>query len=193
MRRDRKIELIEQFFSTGGGPVFQCECNKVYYDGAQPEHYDWEEGEYEELENSSAIKCDYGPGTVDFGQGDFCNGCDCWHDKAVAFFDMLNDFNRNICDLYAEVHSLMEAAVELRNTKEKALQRIRPNLEVGAKIILTGRHPSLTTKTGFVLARKDTLTYAITLDNGTQFAEMTIWRDFKPVGASKEHIAKLLS
>jgi hypothetical protein len=68
----------------------RCECGVEYYD-AHNRGYDWDEGEFEALQDDPTARAlDYAVGIVEFEGRFYVDGCDCWHERAKKVIGFIN-------------------------------------------------------------------------------------------------------
>lgn len=87
MNADKIAQFEKAFSGDTSGSTRECACGKFYYnpDGS----WDWDEGELERLE-ATGIVSEYAIGNVFIDGVEYCDCCDCWHEKALlvmAFID----------------------------------------------------------------------------------------------------------
>lgn len=85
-----KLETFEEIWAAGAaGCVNTCHCGKTYYDRANS--YDWEDGEFEELEaDLSIIALEHAVTLLDLDGQLYVMDCECWHDKAERIMNWLD-------------------------------------------------------------------------------------------------------
>lgn len=94
--RDRTIEFFEDAFNDGtAGCRRLCACGKEYYD-AYNSGYDWEDGEFDTLEEGDAIPIDHSIGDISFEGKTYAMPCDCWHDRARKILSFINGHSYQI-------------------------------------------------------------------------------------------------
>ena len=90
------IENFERAFSLNtAGCRRQCACGKTFYHDNESD-YDWEDGEFEELENSDAVALDYSVGDIGFEGREYVNACDCWHERSASIMNFIDAHSTSI-------------------------------------------------------------------------------------------------
>lgn len=78
-----QLDNFIEAFSTGtSGCRRLCDCGRVFYDAVNSGFYDWEDGEFEELEESDATGLPHACGDLRIDGREYVDGCDCWHQRA---------------------------------------------------------------------------------------------------------------
>lgn len=92
------------------GIARHCRCGKIYYNADRPGWF--EEGELEGYRNNSnAFHVDYEPGGVYVLGIEYCNACDCWHQKAQQVVNLLRAEKKQIGAFYRlERQALLDEA-----------------------------------------------------------------------------------
>jgi hypothetical protein len=91
------IEIFEEAFSSlCSGARRTCACGKTFYNGSG--HWDWDDGEIEELEKNGATPVDYSIGGVIFQGVEYANACTCWHPMATKAIGFIIQHDRQIAD-----------------------------------------------------------------------------------------------
>lgn len=88
---------FEDAFDCGAsGAVRHCNCGRVFYnsDGG----WDFEPGELESLKASGATDLDHACGEINFNGKTYAIDCPCWHDRAMAVIEFLNEHAQSIAD-----------------------------------------------------------------------------------------------
>lgn len=87
-----------------------CDCGRVFYENS--EYQDWNNGEFEALQNDSnatALNCSVG--SVIFDGVEYVMHCDCYHEKANIFIRRIDSHVRQISEyINGEKQRFMEAA-----------------------------------------------------------------------------------
>ena len=80
---ERDMRIFQHAFSTGGSGCRQlCGCGRNFYDNSE-NHWDWEEGEFESLEQDpESTAVDGAVATIEFEGTQYVFDCDCWHERA---------------------------------------------------------------------------------------------------------------
>lgn len=119
--KPKSIEIdsadIDQYcdaYSTGtSGIARDCHCGKTYYSSHYSDHNCFDEGEIEGYEkNPNAFPVDYSPGGVYVLGVEYCNACDCWHQKAQQVINMLRDDKEHIAAFFILERKALLAEME---------------------------------------------------------------------------------
>lgn len=85
-----KLEsFLEGFETSLGGCRRECVCGTTFYDAYGS--WDWEEGEFEQLESDPAtVATEHTVGTVWFEGKEYVTVCNCWHKRALEIMKWLD-------------------------------------------------------------------------------------------------------
>ncbi|MHC4314763.1 MAG: hypothetical protein ACYSW3_20130 [Planctomycetota bacterium] len=112
------IESFKEAFHTGyGGCRRECDCGVQFYNSCGD--WDWEDGELEALhddEESRDIDCTVSQ--VEFFGTDYVYQCDCWHDKAKRFMQVVDNHSHGIAQYLKLEKIRMQSEVDQMPTVE---------------------------------------------------------------------------
>lgn len=96
---ERLTNFEKAFSDHASGCLLQCNCGRVFYDTVN--NYDWEEGELERLDaDSNATGLPHSCGHIGFEGRRYCDGCNCWHDRALKIMEFLDAHDVQIAEWF---------------------------------------------------------------------------------------------
>jgi hypothetical protein len=109
----------ESFFGGISGCSMECQCGKLYYD-AYNTGYDWEEGEFEGLEeDEEALAVNHSVGTLYIGGKEYVCVCKCWHEKANEIIKFIDSNSHQIANyLSLEKEKASKDAAKMPTVRE---------------------------------------------------------------------------
>jgi len=86
--KEKRENLVEAFVERGRCRG-TCACGRVFYN-AHDDTIDWELDEWEELEKTGT-GLPYSIGVFSLQGKDYIEDCDCWHEHARQFMQLIDD------------------------------------------------------------------------------------------------------
>lgn len=100
---DAELASFERAFDEhGAGCVRLCACGKTYFDDSPDGHWDWLDGELEQLRDwqkkGQAVGLGHAPGYVQFEGRQYVTDCSCWQERAKQLIRFIRGHAEGIAE-----------------------------------------------------------------------------------------------